>query len=100
MDTPGDDLCSGSILAGYQITSQLGTGFEFDDFNFNPKGASSDNVWSLGGWIWYDFCPKVGLAFRADYIQDPDGVVDHGRHPAHSALDNVPDSTSAGTFTA
>ena len=29
---------------------------------------------SAGLWVWYDFTPEVGLAFRGEYIDDPDGV--------------------------
>jgi hypothetical protein len=61
-------------IGGVQITEKLGTGFEFDYFNFYGKGGSSD-LWSVGGWIWYDFTPKVGVALRADYIVSPDGVL-------------------------
>lgn len=58
-------------IGGVQITKQLGTGFEFDYFNF---GNSSD-LWSIGGWVWYDFTSKMGLALRADHIVNPDGVL-------------------------
>ena len=61
-------------IGGFQITEKLGTGFEFDYFNFYGPGNSSD-LWSVGGWIWYDFTPGVGLALRADYIGSPDGVL-------------------------
>ncbi len=61
-------------IGGLQITEKLGTGYEVDYFNFDTPGGSSD-LWSIGGWIWYDFTPKVGLAFRADYIGSPDGVL-------------------------
>lgn len=62
-----------SVLAGYDITSSFHTGFEFDYFNFDPDAAPSSDLWSVGGWVWYDFTPKVGLAVRAEYLDDPDG---------------------------
>ncbi|HTD66186.1 MAG TPA: outer membrane beta-barrel protein [Candidatus Limnocylindria bacterium] len=61
-------------IGGVQITEKLGTGYEVDYFNFDAPGNSSD-LWSIGGWVWYDFTSKVGLAFRADYISSPDGVL-------------------------
>jgi hypothetical protein len=30
--------------------------------------------WGVGGWLWFDLSPAVGLAFRGDYIGDTDGV--------------------------
>lgn len=66
------DLLGGSVLAGYQVTEKLGTGFEFDYFDFD-FGATSAKLWSVGGWAWYDFTPKTGIAFRAEYLDDPDG---------------------------
>jgi hypothetical protein len=67
------DVDGGSILAGYQVTSQLGTGFEGDYFDFRPDGAKAGDLWSLGVWVWYDFTPKVGLALRGEYLKDNDG---------------------------
>ncbi len=62
----------GSVLAGRQFTEKLGTGFEFDYFNFERNFAGSSDLWSVGGWIWYDFTPKFGIAFRAEYLDDRD----------------------------
>ncbi len=61
-------------IGGVQITEKLGTGFEFDYFNFYGPGNSSD-LWSIGGWVWYDFTPAIGVALRADYIRNEDGVL-------------------------
>lgn len=63
----------GEILAGYQVTPKLGTGFEGDYFYLSDDGGDFGNLWSLGGWIWYNFTSEVGLAFRADYINAPNG---------------------------
>lgn len=67
----GADVTGGSILAGYQVTEQLGLGFEGDYFQFD-SGTTSD-LYSVGSWISYDFTSKVGLAFRGEYLHDPDG---------------------------
>jgi len=67
------DLAGGSILAGINFTDKLGTGWEFDYFNFDSATGTDSDLWSAGTWIWYDFTPKFGLAFRADYLDDPDG---------------------------
>lgn len=72
---PDDNVTRGfGSIGGYQFTEKLGTGYEVDYFNFDNPDNSSD-IYSVGGWIWYDFTPKVGLAFRGDYIASPDGVL-------------------------
>jgi hypothetical protein len=48
-----------------------------DYFNFNAPGNASD-LWSVGGWAWYDFTDKIDLAFRADYIGSPDPALGFG----------------------
>lgn len=72
-ESAGLDLWGGSLLAGYQATKALGVGFEFDYFNFNPSVGSKADLWSVGTWITYDFTPKIGLALRAEYLNDGDG---------------------------
>jgi hypothetical protein len=67
------EVKGGSLLAGYQVTKPLGLGFEFDYFNFKPTTGTSADLWSIGTWISYDFTPQIGLAFRAEYLDDPDG---------------------------
>jgi hypothetical protein len=68
-------IIGGSLLAGYQFTDQLGTGLEFDYFSFDRDAAPFDpaNLWSIGGWLTYDFNATVGLALRAEYLDDQDG---------------------------
>ncbi len=63
----------GSVLAGYDVTSQFHTGVEVDYFDFAPPVGSSAKLWSIGGWAWYDFSPKVSLAFRGEFLDDEDG---------------------------
>jgi hypothetical protein len=63
----------GSVLAGRQWTKQFNTGLEFDYFNFDKSGGGSADLWSVGGWFGYDFTAKVGLALRAEYLNDVDG---------------------------
>jgi hypothetical protein len=72
-------------IGGVQITDKLGTGYEVDYFNFDAPGNSSD-LWSVGGWVWYDFTSTVGLAFRADYISSPDGVLGPAVRPGAGIL--------------
>lgn len=82
----------GSVLAGRSFTKKLGTGFEFDYFHFDPDGGSSADLWSVGGWIWYDFTPKVGIAFRGEYLDDKDGFGINGVGPRAGAAIVSPDS--------
>ena len=71
----GDNDVSGfSTIGGYQVTSKLGTGWEADYFNFSSPANASD-LWSVGAWVWYDFTANVGLALRADYVDDRDGFL-------------------------
>ena len=75
----------GSVIGGYAVTSQLGTGFEGDYFDLNANADPRGNLWSLGGWVWYDFTSKVGVAFRAEYLNDEAGLglnVNNGFAPA------------------
>lgn len=67
------DLIGGSLLAGYQVTKPFGIGFEFDFFRFDPAPAPEADLWSVGTWLSYDFTEKVGLALRAEYLDDSDG---------------------------
>ena len=69
------DVVGGSILAGYQFTPKFGSGYEFDYFNFSGSavGPNHDTFWSMGGWFWYDFTPKLGLAFRGEFLDDHNG---------------------------
>ncbi|HMO64276.1 MAG TPA: outer membrane beta-barrel protein [Verrucomicrobiota bacterium] len=65
------DLLGGSLLAGHSFTPKLGVGLEFDYFQFDT-GETAD-LWSVGGWVWYDFTDKLTLAFRGEYLKDEDG---------------------------
>lgn len=66
-------VSGGSIIGGYQFTPKFGSGYEFDVFDFDPSGLKEDVFWSMGGWFWYDFTPKVTLALRAEYLDDDTG---------------------------
>ncbi len=68
------DVDGGEVLAGYQVNSKLGTGFEGDYFHFAVDNGPDGDTFSIGGWIWYDFTSKVDLAFRAEYLNDQHGM--------------------------
>ncbi|HEX4646020.1 MAG TPA: outer membrane beta-barrel protein, partial [Verrucomicrobiae bacterium] len=71
-------LWGASLLGGWQATEKLGFGTELDYFNFfNPAGSvpsGNSPVWSTGLWASYDFTKQVGLALRAEFLSDKDGV--------------------------
>jgi hypothetical protein len=46
---------------------------ELDYFHFKPFSGDSADLWSAGVWLGYDFTPKIGLALRAEYLNDVDG---------------------------
>lgn len=80
-DQPGDNETKGfGSIGGFQVTEKLGTGYEFDYFNFDNAGDRTD-VWSIGGWSWYDFTPTTGFAFRADYIDSHGGILGPAMRP-------------------
>jgi hypothetical protein len=85
------DVHGASVLAGRQFTPKLGTGFEFDYFMFDPNGGSDSDLWSVGAWVWYDFTPTIGLAFRGEYLDDQDGGGIKGIGPRSGAAIGVLD---------
>ena len=72
-ENAGFDVIGGSLLAGYQVTKPFSLGLEFDYFRFDPDPAEEADLWSIGAWLGYDLTEKVGLAFRAEYLDDSDG---------------------------
>ncbi len=92
------DVSGGSVIGGFQVTKALGTGWEVDYFNFDTAGFPSAELWSIGGWAWYDFTPKVGLAFRADYTDSPDGSLGPSVRPG-AGIFSVDTSGSLSSFT-
>lgn len=68
-----DNVQGGSVLAGRQWTTKFNTGLEFDYFNFDPNSGDDADLWSAGVWIGYDFTEVVGLALRAEFMDDVDG---------------------------
>ncbi len=94
-----DSSVSGlSTIGGYQFTPKLGSGWEVDYFNFSSAVNASD-LWSVGGWLWYDFTDKLDLALRADFIDDRDGLLGPAVRPG-AGLPFSPDSDgSLGSVT-
>ncbi|MGE3309986.1 MAG: outer membrane beta-barrel protein [Limisphaerales bacterium] len=72
-ESPTLDLSGASLLAGRKFGSKLNTGLEASYFNFEDALGNDSVLWSIGSWVWYDFTTKVGLALRADYLDDVDG---------------------------
>lgn len=86
-ESVGSYTDGGSILAGRQITEKFGTGLEFDFFHFKPPAAKGGDLWSIGGWAWYDFTPTFGIALRGEFLDDKDGM----------GIKNVPIAGIAGS---
>jgi hypothetical protein len=96
---PGDSTTSGiESIGGYQFTKKLGTGYEVDYFHFSAPTASTD-LWSLGGWAWYNFTDKVGVAFRADYVSQDNGLLGPAVRPG-AALTSINNGGDLGSLTA
>jgi hypothetical protein len=68
-------LKGGSLIASRKLMDKynVNVATEFDYFNQDVPGSTVD-WWSIGGWIWADFVPQFGVAFRADYLADPEGA--------------------------
>ena len=99
--TGGTDISGISSIGGFQITKALGTGYEVDYFNFSNSGGGSD-MYSVGGWAWYDFTDKVELAFRADYVDSPDltlGPAVRGTPSGVFSAEGFPTSSDIGSLT-
>jgi hypothetical protein len=98
---PGDSNTSGiESIGGYQFTKEFGTGYEVDYFHFAAPGNSTD-LWSIGGWAWYNFTSKVGVAFRADFISQDSGVIGPAvRGSANSGLVSTQDGGNLSSLTA
>ena len=73
----GSSTSGAESIGGYQVTEKLGTGYEIDYFHFGPPSGSTGtaDLWSVGGWAWYNFTSKVGVAFRADFVSQDHGVL-------------------------
>jgi hypothetical protein len=77
-DQAGGSSTSGAeTIGGYQFTKEFGTGFEVDYFHFGPPSGSNGTVdlWSVGGWAWYNFTSVVGVALRADFVSQDHGLL-------------------------
>lgn len=83
-------LKGGSLIASRKLTEKcnLNAATELDYFNLDQPGTTAE-WWSIGGWVWADFTPKLGLALRGDYISDGDGAGTGGLlgFPVHTGMD-------------
>ena len=77
-ETRTETLRGGSVLAGRQWTEEFNSGFEYDYFNWDSTTLPSQEVWSLGTFLNYDFSPTFGVGGRVDYVNDPDGAINTG----------------------
>jgi hypothetical protein len=71
-----------SLLGGRSLPDKFNLGFELDWFRFDGQGilpppasvpATDADLYSAGIWLGYDLTSKVGVAVRAEYLNDPDG---------------------------
>ena len=75
--TAGSSTSGIETIGGYQFTDKLGTGYEVDYFHFGPPSGTTAtaDLWSVGGWAWYNFTSVVGVALRADFVSQDHGVL-------------------------
>lgn len=74
-ESPAFDVMGASSIGGYKATDKLGVGWELDYFHFDNTVGTDIDLFSAGGWLSYTLGQKTGLAFRADYIDQSDGVL-------------------------
>ena len=65
---PANWLKGASLIASRKLMEKfnLNIATEFDYFNLDTGADSSSYWWSIGGWAWMDFTPKIGIALRGD----------------------------------
>lgn len=100
---PFGQIVGGSILASRQLTEKynLTLATELDLFSVQTKPVGGMDYWSVGGWLTADITEKLGLALRADYVQDNDGFATGGVGPAGFAFPaNTGQNLASLTFTA
>jgi hypothetical protein len=70
-----DWLKGGQIIASRQLMDdfKLNGATELSYFSLDVDDDTAD-WYSVGGWLWADFTPKLGLALRGEWIGDPDGA--------------------------
>lgn len=69
-------LKGGSFIGSIQLAEKnnINLATEIDYFNADIPGVDdTTDWWSAGLWVWGDFTPTFGAAFRADYLGDGDG---------------------------
>jgi hypothetical protein len=90
-------LKGGSLIGTRKLNEKHNINFatEFDYFS-NETFTGNNDWWSIGGWLWGDASPKCTLAFRLDYLSDPEGAGTSGL--LGFPVNNGQDLTSA-TFT-
>ena len=61
-----------------------------------PDPTKDAKWWAIGGWLTYDFSPKIGVGLRGDYFDDRDGARTSGflGFPANTGL-----KVGSGTLT-
>jgi hypothetical protein len=61
-----------------------------------PDPTKDAKWWAIGGWLTYDFSPKIGVALRGDYFDDRDGARTSGvlGFPANTGM-----KVGSGTLT-
>lgn len=61
-----------------------------------PDPTKDAKWWAMGGWLTYDFSPKIGVGLRGDYFDDRDGARTSGflGFPANTGL-----KVGSGTLT-
>jgi hypothetical protein len=90
-ESKGLSVKGGSVLAGYQVLEPLNVGLEFDYFNFDT-GPTDADLWSIGTFINYDITKELGVALRAEYLDDKDGGGIKGIGPRAGAAILSPDA--------
>jgi maltoporin len=88
------------VLANHKFGSKINAWVQWDYGQEKANPALPDPTqdakwWGIGGWLTYDFTPKVAVALRADYVDDEQGARTSNFHfPA-----NLGNQFGSGTVT-
>jgi hypothetical protein len=104
-------LEGGSFIGSRVLTEKYNITFatEFDYFRFSGfdsaldgvpgGGANEGDFWSVGAWLTADLTPKITLALRGDWIDDPTGFGTFWNSPSPSSVEYGSPGFSSSIYT-
>ena len=93
-----------NVVMNRKFGSKVSAWGQLDYGREDPNAALPDPTkdaewWAVGGWLIYDFSPKVGFALRGDYLKDRNGARTSGSPVTAPFPVNTGNNVSTGTAT-